>query len=85
MQSLVINAADITDTVSRLWWPSLRIGGFVGFLNVLHFIALQYTLQRSSLIGKRGGVVAWMQHVVVVLGDAQSLDRLAGYLAGLGL
>jgi flagellar biosynthesis protein FliR len=29
MQPLVVNAADVSQWVSRLWWPSLRIGGFV--------------------------------------------------------
>lgn len=29
MQPLVISAADVSDMVGRLWWPSLRIGGFV--------------------------------------------------------
>jgi len=29
MQTLVVNAADISGMVGRLWWPSLRIGGFV--------------------------------------------------------
>jgi flagellar biosynthetic protein FliR len=29
MQPLVINAADVSQLVGRLWWPSLRIGGFV--------------------------------------------------------
>jgi flagellar biosynthetic protein FliR len=29
MQALVINAADVSGLVGRLWWPSLRIGGFV--------------------------------------------------------
>jgi len=29
MQPVVINAVDVTQWVSRLWWPSLRIGGFV--------------------------------------------------------
>jgi flagellar biosynthetic protein FliR len=29
MQPLIINAADVSGLVGRLWWPSLRIGGFV--------------------------------------------------------
>ncbi len=29
MQPIVINAVDYSQWVSRLWWPSLRIGGFV--------------------------------------------------------
>jgi flagellar biosynthetic protein FliR len=29
MQPLIINAADVSEMVGRLWWPSLRIGGFV--------------------------------------------------------
>lgn len=29
MQPVVINAADVSEMISRLWWPSLRIGGFV--------------------------------------------------------
>jgi flagellar biosynthesis protein FliR len=29
MQPIVITAADVTDMVARLWWPSLRVGGFV--------------------------------------------------------
>jgi flagellar biosynthetic protein FliR len=29
MQPVVINAVDVTQWVGRLWWPSLRIGGFV--------------------------------------------------------
>jgi len=29
MQPVILNAADVTQWVSRLWWPSLRIGGFV--------------------------------------------------------
>jgi flagellar biosynthetic protein FliR len=29
MQPLVINAADVSQIVGRLWWPSLRITGFV--------------------------------------------------------
>jgi len=29
MQPVVISAADVSDMVGRLWWPSLRIGGFV--------------------------------------------------------
>ena len=29
MQPVVINAADVADMIGRLWWPSLRIGGFV--------------------------------------------------------
>jgi flagellar biosynthesis protein FliR len=29
MQPVVINASDVSQWVSRVWWPSLRIGGFV--------------------------------------------------------
>jgi flagellar biosynthetic protein FliR len=29
MQPVVINAVDLAQWVGRLWWPSLRIGGFV--------------------------------------------------------
>jgi flagellar biosynthesis protein FliR len=29
MQPIVINASDVSQWVSRVWWPSLRIGGFV--------------------------------------------------------
>jgi flagellar biosynthetic protein FliR len=29
MQALTLNAADISQWVSRMWWPILRIGGFV--------------------------------------------------------
>jgi flagellar biosynthesis protein FliR len=29
MQPLVVSAADVSQMVARLWWPSLRIGGFV--------------------------------------------------------
>jgi flagellar biosynthesis protein FliR len=29
MQPVVINASDVSQWVGRLWWPSLRIGGFV--------------------------------------------------------
>lgn len=29
MQPLLIDASDVTQWVGRLWWPSLRIGGFV--------------------------------------------------------
>ena len=29
MQPLVVSAADVSQMVGRLWWPSLRIGGFV--------------------------------------------------------
>jgi flagellar biosynthetic protein FliR len=29
MQPILVNAADISQWVSRLWWPILRIGGFV--------------------------------------------------------
>jgi len=29
MQPVVINAVDVSQWVARLWWPSLRIGGFV--------------------------------------------------------
>ncbi len=29
MQPVVLNAADVSQWVSRLWWPSLRLGGFV--------------------------------------------------------
>ncbi len=29
MQPLVLDAADVTTWVGRLWWPALRIGGFV--------------------------------------------------------
>lgn len=29
MQPLVLSAADVSHMVARLWWPSLRIGGFV--------------------------------------------------------
>src|SRR5277367_6265525 len=29
MQPIVISAVDVSHWVSRMWWPSLRIGGFV--------------------------------------------------------
>jgi flagellar biosynthetic protein FliR len=29
MQPLTLNAADVTMWVGRLWWPALRVGGFV--------------------------------------------------------
>jgi flagellar biosynthetic protein FliR len=29
MQPLVISVADVSQLVGRLWWPSLRIGGFI--------------------------------------------------------
>ena len=29
MQALTLNAADVSTWVSRMWWPVLRIGGFV--------------------------------------------------------
>jgi flagellar biosynthetic protein FliR len=29
MQAITLNAADVSSWMGRLWWPSLRIGGFV--------------------------------------------------------
>src|SRR5206468_2737146 len=29
MQPLIVSASDLSQMVARLWWPSLRIGGFV--------------------------------------------------------
>jgi flagellar biosynthetic protein FliR len=29
MQAVILNAADVTTWVGRLWWPTLRVGGFV--------------------------------------------------------
>ena len=29
MQPVTLNAADVSHWVSRLWWPMLRVGGFV--------------------------------------------------------
>ena len=29
MQPLVVSTADVSQMVARLWWPSLRIGGFI--------------------------------------------------------
>jgi flagellar biosynthetic protein FliR len=29
MQPITLNAADVTTWVNRLWWPALRVGGFV--------------------------------------------------------
>lgn len=29
MQPVVLNAADVSTWVARLWWPTLRVGGFV--------------------------------------------------------
>ena len=29
MQPIIVNASDVAAMVGRLWWPSLRIGGFV--------------------------------------------------------
>ena len=29
MQPVTLNAADVSQWVSRLWWPTLRVGGFV--------------------------------------------------------
>src|SRR6202051_3079439 len=29
VQPLVLNAADVSTWVARLWWPTLRVGGFV--------------------------------------------------------
>jgi flagellar biosynthesis protein FliR len=29
MQPLTLNAADVSMWVSRMWWPALRVGGFV--------------------------------------------------------
>jgi len=29
MQAIVVNAGDVTSWMGRLWWPSLRIGGFM--------------------------------------------------------
>src|SRR5450432_511836 len=29
MQPLTLNAADVSTWVSRMWWPTLRVGGFV--------------------------------------------------------
>ena len=29
MQPVIINAADVSQWVGRLWWPALRVGGFV--------------------------------------------------------
>jgi flagellar biosynthetic protein FliR len=29
MQAVILNAADVSTWVSRLWWPALRVGGFV--------------------------------------------------------
>jgi len=29
MQPITLNAADVTTWVGRLWWPALRVGGFV--------------------------------------------------------
>jgi len=35
MQPLVVDAADISSWVSRLWWPVIRIGGFVASAPVI--------------------------------------------------
>ena len=29
MQPVILNAADVSQWVARLWWPTLRVGGFV--------------------------------------------------------
>ena len=29
MQPVTLNAADVSQWVGRLWWPALRVGGFV--------------------------------------------------------
>ena len=29
MQPVILNAADVSGWVSRLWWPTLRVAGFV--------------------------------------------------------
>jgi len=29
VQPLTLNAADVSTWVGRLWWPTLRVGGFV--------------------------------------------------------
>ena len=29
MQPVTLNAADVSMWVGRLWWPALRVGGFV--------------------------------------------------------
>jgi flagellar biosynthesis protein FliR len=44
VQPVTLNAADVSHWVSRLWWPALRIGGFV----LAAPIASEATIPRAS-------------------------------------
>jgi flagellar biosynthesis protein FliR len=46
MQPLVITTADVSELMGRLWWPSLRIGGFV----LAAPIASEHTIPRRVKI-----------------------------------
>jgi flagellar biosynthesis protein FliR len=57
MQPLAINAADVTTWVARMWWPVLRISGFVltaptiGEAAVPRLVKIVLTLALAFLIG----------------------------------
>lgn len=78
MQPLAINAADVSTWVVRLWWPVLRIGGFV----VSAPIASETTIPAFVKIVLTLALAYLMAPVAAVPADL-SIFSGAGILAGL--
>jgi flagellar biosynthetic protein FliR len=76
MQPVTLDTADISTWVGRLWWPTLRVGGFVlaapiaGESNIPHFVKIILSL-----------ALAWFMASAVRLPADLSIFSGAGLLA----
>ena len=77
MQPVILNAADVSTWVGRLWWPTLRVGGFV----LAAPIASENTI--PSLVKIVMSVaLAFLMAPLVQIPAALSIFSGAGLLAG---
>jgi flagellar biosynthesis protein FliR len=77
VQPVILNAADVSAWVARMWWPTLRVGGFV----LAAPIASESTIPRPIKI-VLSVVLAFLMAPMVQIPAGLSIFSAAGMLAG---
>jgi flagellar biosynthesis protein FliR len=76
MQPLLIDAADLSKWIVRLWWPILRIGGFVMSAPITSAVMVPSSIKIALSVG-----LAFIMAPLVAVPDGLSIFSGAGALA----
>src|SRR5580692_4330889 len=88
MQPVTLNAADVSLWVSRLWWPTLRVGGFVlaapvasettipNFIKIILSVSLAFLVSPMVKIPVALSIFSGAGHLMLLGALAESFQTL---------